>query len=115
MMWNWRMLAATGEAKFADVIERALYNGINSGVSLDGTLYCYRNPLAFEPSGGDKIRNDWYDTTCCPPNLARTFASLPGHFYTTIVEAIYLHLLANSELHLHLQNRTGLKAPHETS
>ena len=57
MMWNWRMLAATGEAKYADVIERALYNGINSGMSLDGTLYCYRNPLAFDPSGGDEIRN----------------------------------------------------------
>src|SRR6266852_4318421 len=56
MMWNWRMLAATGEAKHADVIERALYNGINSGMSLNGTLYCYRNPLAFDPSGGDKIR-----------------------------------------------------------
>ena len=63
MMWNWRMLAATGEAKYADVIERALYNGINSGMSLNGTLYCYRNPLAFDPSNGDKIRNEWYDTT----------------------------------------------------
>jgi len=71
-MWNWRMLAATGEAKYADVIERALYNGVNSGMSLNGTLYCYRNPLAFDPSGGDKIRNEWYDTTCCPPNLERT-------------------------------------------
>ncbi|MBI4165096.1 MAG: glycoside hydrolase family 127 protein, partial [Acidobacteria bacterium] len=40
MMWNWRMLAATGESRFMDVIERALYNGINSGMSLDGTLYC---------------------------------------------------------------------------
>src|SRR3984893_5767102 len=50
MMWNWRMLAATGEAKFADVIERALYNGINSGMSLSGTLYCYRNPAACDSS-----------------------------------------------------------------
>ena len=49
-------------------------------MSLDGTLYCYRNPLAFDPSGGDKIRNEWYDVTCCPPNLERTFASLPGIF-----------------------------------
>ncbi|MFY9853682.1 MAG: beta-L-arabinofuranosidase domain-containing protein, partial [Terracidiphilus sp.] len=49
MMWNWRMLAASGEARFADVIERALYNGINSGMSLDGKTYCYRNPLAFDP------------------------------------------------------------------
>ena len=44
MMWNWRMLAASGDAKFTDVIERALYNGINSGMSLDGRTYCYRNP-----------------------------------------------------------------------
>src|SRR5208282_1561449 len=69
MMWNWRMLAATGDAKYADVVERALYNGINSGMSLDGTLYCYRNPLAFDPAGGDHIRNPWFYTTCCPPNL----------------------------------------------
>ena len=49
MMWNWRMLSASGDAKFTDVMERALYNGINSGMSLDGKLYCYRNPLAFDP------------------------------------------------------------------
>ena len=47
---------------------RALYNGINSGMSLDGTLYCYRNPLE---TPGEKIRNPWYDTTCCPPNIER--------------------------------------------
>ncbi len=57
MMWNWRMLAATGNSLHADVMERALYNGINSGMSLDGKLYCYRNPLAFDPSSGEKIRN----------------------------------------------------------
>ena len=115
MMWNWRMLAATGQAKFADVIERALYNGINSGMSLDGTLYCYRNPLAFDPSGGDKIRNDWYDTTCCPPNLERTFASLPGYFYSTSSEGIYLHLFDNSELDWHLENGIGLKVRQKTN
>jgi DUF1680 family protein len=115
MMWNWRMLAATGEAKFADVMERALYNGINSGMSLDGTLYCYRNPLAFDPSGGDKIRNDWYDTTCCPPNLERTFASLPGYFYSTSNEGIYLHFFDNSELDWHLESGVGLKVRQKTN
>jgi hypothetical protein len=115
MMWNWRMLAATGEAKFADVMERALYNGINSGMSLDGTLYCYRNPLAFDPSGGDKIRNDWYDTTCCPPNLERTFASLPGYFYSTSGEGIYLHFFDNSQLDWHLENGEGLKVRQKTN
>jgi hypothetical protein len=104
MMWNWRMLAATGDAKFTDVIERALYNGINSGMSLDGTLYCYRNPLAFDPSTGDKIRNPWYDVTCCPPNLERTFGSLPGYFYSTSEDGIYVHLYDNSELNWGLEN-----------
>ena len=115
MMWNWRMLAATGDAKFTDVIERALYNGINSGMSLDGTLYCYRNPLAFDPSNGDKIRNPWYDTTCCPPNLERTFASLPGYFYSTSSDGIYLHLYDNSELDWHLENGTDLKVTQKTN
>jgi hypothetical protein len=115
MMWNWRMLAATGDAKFTDVIERALYNGINSGMSLDGTLYCYRNPLAFDPSTGEKIRNPWYDTTCCPPNLERTFASLPGYFYSTSSDGIYLHLYDNSELNWHLENGVGLKVTQKTN
>ena len=115
MMWNWRMLAATGDAKFADVIERALYNGINSGMSLDGALYCYRNPLGFDPSNGDKIRNPWYDTTCCPPNLERTFASLPGYFYSTSRDGIYVHLYDNSELDWHLEDGTPLKIRQKTN
>jgi uncharacterized protein len=115
MMWNWRMLAVTGDAKFADVIERALYNGINSGMSLDGTLYCYRNPLAFDPATGDTIRNTWYDTTCCPPNLERTFASLPGYFYSTSGDGIYVHLYDNSDLDWKLENGTGLKISQKTN
>jgi uncharacterized protein len=115
MMWNWRMLAATREAKYADVIERALYNGINSGMSLNGTLYCYRNPLAFDPSSGDKIRNEWYDTTCCPPNLERTLASLPGYFYSTSNEGLYVHLYDNSSLDWHLENGTALKIRQRTN
>jgi DUF1680 family protein len=115
MMWNWRMLMATGEAKYADVIERALYNGINSGMSLDGTLYCYRNPLAFDPSTGDKIRNPWYDTTCCPPNLQRTFASLPGYLYSTAKDGLYLHLYENSQLDWRLQDGTALTVEQKTN
>ncbi len=114
MMWNWRMLAATGEAKYADVMERALYNGINSGMSLDGTLYCYRNPLGFDPAGGDQIRNPWYDVTCCPPNLERTFASLPGYFYSTSKDGLYVHLYDNSLLDWHLEDGTPLKVQQKT-
>jgi uncharacterized protein len=114
MMWNWRMLSATGDAKFTDVMERALYNGINSGMSLDGKLYCYRNPLAFDPATGDKIRNPWYDTTCCPPNLERTFASLPGYFYSTSDEGVYVHLYDNSEMKWHLPSGNPLTVRQST-
>jgi DUF1680 family protein len=120
MMWNWRMLAASGEARFTDVIERALYNGINSGMSLDGTTYCYRNPLAFDPAGydqfrGPNIRNPWYDTTCCPPNLERTFGSLPGYFYSTSKDGLYVHLYDNSVLDWHLEDGTPLKIQQKTN
>jgi uncharacterized protein len=114
MMWNWRMLSATGDAKFTDVMERALYNGINSGMSLDGKLYCYRNPLAFDPATGDKIRNPWYDTTCCPPNLERTFAALPGYFYSTSAEGVYVHLYDNSEMKWHLASGNPLTVRQST-
>ena len=112
MMWNWRMLATTGEARFTDVVERALYNGINSGMSLDGTLYCYRNPLE---STGEKIRNPWYETTCCPPNLERTFAALPGYLYSTSPEGVYVHLFHNSTLDWRLEDGTGLNLSQETN
>jgi uncharacterized protein len=115
VMWNWRMLAASGEARFTDVIERALYNGINSGMSLDGTTYCYRNPLAFDPESGEKIRNPWYDTTCCPPNLERTFASLPGYFYSTSKDGLYVHLYDNSVMDWRLENGMPLKVRQKTN
>src|SRR5580698_8609034 len=122
MMWNYRMLAASGDAKFTDVIERALYNRINSGMSLDGRTYCYRNPLAFDPAGESrdrhlvdgKIRNAWYDTTCCPPNLERTFASLSGYFYSTSADGLYVHLYDNSEMNWHLHDGTALKIEQKT-
>lgn len=98
MMWNWRMLAARGEARFADMIERALYNGINSGMSLSGDLYCYRNPLELSGDPDDRIRNPWYDTTCCPPNLERILASLPGYFYSTSKEGLWVHLYHSGRL-----------------
>ncbi len=123
MMWNWRMLSASGEAKFADVIERALYNGINSGMSLDGKTYCYRNPLAFDPTGNSsdrhspegRIRNSWYDTTCCPPNIERTLSSLPGYFYSTSHDGVYVHLYDNSEMNWHLSNGSGLVIRQQTN
>jgi hypothetical protein len=111
MMWNWRMLLAFGQSRFADVMERALYNGINSGMSLSGTLYCYRNPLE---SSGEKIRNEWYDTTCCPPNLERVLASLPGYMYNTGARGVYVNLFHNSTLDWHLETGTSIRISQQT-
>lgn len=114
MMWNWRMLAARGEARFADVLERALYNGVNSGMSLSGDLYCYRNPLEHAGDPNDRIRNPWYDTTCCPPNLQRILASLPGYFYSTTKEGIWVHLYHAGRLEWGLADGTLLRLTQRT-
>jgi DUF1680 family protein len=114
LFWNARLLAATGEARFADVMERALYNGVNSGMSLDGTLYCYRNPLELTGNPEDKIRNPWYTTTCCPPNLERVLASLPGYFYSTSRDGLHVHLYDNSELDWKLEDGTPLRLTQKT-
>jgi DUF1680 family protein len=114
MIWNWRMLAATGESRFAEVMERALYNGVNSGMSVSGTLYCYRNPLELVGNPADKIRNPWYTTTCCPPNLERVLASLPGYFYSTSRDGLYVHLFHSGELDWRLEDGTPLKVRQTT-
>ena len=113
MMWNYRLLALTGDARYADLMERVLYNGVNSGLSLSGNLYCYRNPLA--SSGGEKLRNAWYDTTCCPPNIQRIFESLPAYFYSTARDGLYVNLYHNSELDWHLENGIPLKVTQATN
>jgi DUF1680 family protein len=99
VMWNWRMLLITGEARFADVLETAMYNAVMVGLGLDGKSYFYRNPLADE---GDHQRQAWYQCACCPPNIARMLASLPGYFYSISKEGIWVHLYAEGSAALEL-------------
>lgn len=110
-MWNWRMLTITGDARFASVGERALYNGALSGVSLVGDHYFYRNPLS---ALGRTERKPWYDTTCCPPNIQRTLASLPGYFYSTSAEGLWTHLYHNSQLNWQLENGRKIQVTQAT-
>jgi len=114
LIWSWRMLQAEPDAKYADVMERSLYNGVNSGMSLSGTLYCYRNPLQLSGDPDDKIRNPWYATTCCPPNLQRTFAALPGYLYGTSKEGLYVHHFASGRMQTRLWDRTWVQVTQET-
>jgi len=80
VLWAHRMNLATGEAKFADVMERALYNGVLSGYSISGDRYFYENPLE---SAGNHHRQPFYGCACCPTNVIRLIASLPGYIYAT--------------------------------
>ncbi|HEY2017172.1 MAG TPA: beta-L-arabinofuranosidase domain-containing protein, partial [Bryobacteraceae bacterium] len=114
VFWNWRLLQATGDAKYTDVLERALYNGANSGLSLDGRLYCYRNPLEVGGDPNDKIRNPWYSTPCCPPNLERILASLPGYLYSTSKDGVWVHLFDNSEMKWKLEDGTPVTVAQQT-
>lgn len=114
MFWNWRMFQATGDGKYMDSFERSLYNGANSGLSLSGNLYCYRNPLELTGDPKDRIRNPWYDTTCCPPNLQRILASLPGYFYSTSKDGLWVHLFDNNSLNWKLEDGTPIQVTQTT-
>ncbi len=76
--WNHRMFLATGQSKYIDVVERALYNNVLSGVSLSGDRFFYDNPLE---SDGEHERQRWFGCACCPGNVTRFIASVPGYMY----------------------------------
>jgi DUF1680 family protein len=102
IQWNQRMLQFTGESKYADVIERSLYNGFLSSISLDGARFFYENPLA---SQGRHHRESWFECPCCPPNVARTLASLGGYFYSTGQTSIWVHLFAQGTVILNISGQ----------
>jgi DUF1680 family protein len=94
-----RMLQLDPDGQYADVMERALYNGVLSGVSLDGQRYFYANLLAVQPevfnSGDDHVaptRQKWFGCACCPPNIARLLASLGEYVYSRSSDAAFVHL-----------------------
>jgi len=92
-LWNHRMNLLYGDAKFADVVERVIYNGFLSGVSLSGDRFFYVNPLE---SRGRHHRQAWYGCACCPSNVVRFLPSLPGYVYATTDQALYVNLYVAS-------------------
>lgn len=94
VFWAHRMLQLTADSRYADVMERALYNGTISGVSLDGKRFFYENPLE---SAGHHHRQDWFGCACCPPNIARLLASLGGYVYSRGSDEVFVHLYVRGE------------------
>jgi DUF1680 family protein len=111
VFWAHRMLRLDANRKYADIMERALYNGVLSGVSLDGTKYFYTNPLEVWPKACQNRydlrhvlfqRQPWFDCACCPPNIARLLASIPQYVYSCEKDVVYIHLFPAGEAVLEL-------------
>jgi DUF1680 family protein len=101
VMWNWRMLAIDGDARYADLLEHTLYNAALPGLSLDGESYFYQNPLS---DSGAHRRSSWFGVACCPPNAARLLASLPGYFYSVSDDGVWVHLYAEGRAEVRLSD-----------
>lgn len=99
--WNARLFLLHGDAKYMDVFERTLYNGLLSGVSLNGTTFFYPNPLE---SAGNYQRSPWFGCACCPGNITRFLPSLPGYFYAQRNGAIFVNLYAGGTADIRLDN-----------
>ena len=90
---NYRLFLLHGESKYYDVLERSLYNGLISGVSLDGGGFFYPNPLE---SMGQHQRQPWFGCACCPSNIARFIPSLPGYVYAVNKRDVYVNLFRSN-------------------
>lgn len=102
-LWAWRMTLSDPDGQYADVLERALYNGALAGISLDGTRYFYVNPLEVTPlvtryrRDHDHVKSqriEWFGCACCPPNIARTIASFGQYQYSVDDQGIWAHQFA---------------------
>lgn len=109
-----RMLEMSIDSKYADVMERALYNGILSGMALDGKSFFYVNPLEVLPEACHKdarkhhvkpIRQKWFGCACCPPNIARTVSSIASYAYTENEDTLFVHLYMGGEINKRIREK----------
>jgi DUF1680 family protein len=114
VLWNWRMLQLTGDAKYADVMELSLYNSVLSGISLDGNKFFYTNPLAASKdypydlrwSGG---RSKYISkSNCCPPNTIRTIAEVSDYMYSIGEDGLYVNMYGGNTLSTKLKDGTAI-------
>lgn len=121
VLWNWRMLQVTGDAKYADIVELALYNSVLSGVSLNGNKFFYTNPLALSKDDPYQLR--WSGgrqeyialSNCCPPNTVRTMAEVSNYVYSLTDSSVQVNLYGGNVLHTTLRNGRSITLYQETS
>lgn len=107
--WNHRMFLLTGEAKYLDVMERVIYNGVISGVSIEGQAFFYANPLEsdgkFKFNEGQLGRAPYFGTACCPGNISRFIPSVPGYVYAVKDDALYVNLFVGNTARIALKSQ----------
>jgi len=112
--WNHRLHNLTGDVKYFDVIERTLYNGLISGLSLDGQKFFYPNALesdgTYKFNQGACTRKDWFDCSCCPTNLIRFLPAMPGLIYSKTGNTIFVNLYASNEATIALKDHDVILA-----
>lgn len=121
MMWNWRMLLATGDARYAEVMELSWFNSILAGMELGGDHWSYTNPLRWngcdhECRSHDRHKRDvpGIDRICCPLNLLRNLAAYNGYLYARSDQGVWVHHYAASDLDTRLPDGTAIKLKQET-
>ncbi len=112
--WNHRLFLLHADAKYIDVMERTLYNGLISGVSLDGKTFFYQNPLEATGFAAKDERSPWFGVACCPGNITRFMASVPGYVYAQRGDALWVNLFVGSNAEIKLDNGRTVKLTQET-
>ena len=112
-LWTWRMLEVTGDAKYADLFENTLYNGVLSAIGLDGKTYFYANPLKklqdyTWPLRWSRTRQPNIPSSfCCPPNIVRTISEAQNYIYTLSKDTLWVNLYGASTLATAWTDATG--------
>lgn len=115
--WNHRMFLLHGDAKYIDVMERIMYNGLISGISLDGTKFFYPNVLCSDGkhgfNRGSATRSEWFTCSCCPTNDVRFMSSIPGYLYATHDNNLYINLYMSNKAEIRV-GRTQVALEQQT-
>ena len=120
VLWNWRMLQITGDAKYADIVELALYNSVLSGISLSGDKFLYTNPLSSSEAlpfaqRWSKDRQHYIGlSNCCPPNTVRTVSEVSQYAYSVSDKGLYFNLYGGNNLETKLKSGSILKLSQTT-
>jgi DUF1680 family protein len=109
VFWNERMFLLHGDSKYIDLLEKVLYNGLISGVGLDGKSFFYTNAMqvtnGFTHSALERGRSGWFECSCCPTNIARFLPSLPGYVYAQKEDGVFINLFVSGNATLTVHNK----------